>query len=115
MRGQPGKIRSLIAGIAILIVAIVGAFLIGGPSFADGMPGSGTTINIVRTALIAVGLIGAGLAFYNAFKHKNAMSRAVDNNTYSIGSQTGHVCPNCGNAIGESDRFCRSCGTYLHA
>ena len=115
MRGQAGKIRSLIAGIAILIVATVGIFSIRGPSFADSMPGSGTTMHVVRTALIALGLIVAGLAFYNAFRHKNAMPRAVDNDIYSIGSQTGHVCPNCGKAIGESDRFCRSCGTYLHA
>ncbi len=105
----------MVAGFAILILGIAGLFLIPlGPGYPGGMPGSGASMSVFRMAWIAVGLIGAGLAFYNAFRHRNAMPRAVDNDTYSIGSQTGHVCPNCGKAIGEHDRFCRSCGTYLH-
>ena len=115
MRTRSRKIGSLIVGIAILILAAVGFFLIPGSAIVGDMPDSGMTVNLVRIVWIAVGLIAAGLAFYNAFGRRTRVPHETDSDVYTVNSPSGSVCSKCGKPVGESDRFCRNCGAYLRA
>jgi hypothetical protein len=115
MRTRSKRIRLLVVAIVILVFAAAGFFLTPVLMIASGMPGSGMTMALFRIAWVAVGLIGAGLALYNAFGRRSAVPYEIDGDVYTIESPTGSVCPKCGKPVGENDRFCRNCGAYLRA
>lgn len=122
MRIRPGRVRSLMAGIAILIVTIAGLLLMPGPTFGDGFPGVGPGIGLFRILWLVVGLVAAGMAFYNAFSGKGLPLYEIEvereqrtNGDQGTGapSEKHAYCPNCGNEVGSEDRFCRHCGRQL--
>jgi hypothetical protein len=122
MKIRPGRSRSLIAAIVTLIVTIVGLLLIPGPSFGGGFPGMGPGFGLFRILWLIVGLVAAGASFYNAFSAKGLPLYEIDSDQQTNQGQdrgTGGpsaehgYCPNCGNPVRHSDRFCRHCGTAL--
>ena len=71
MRIRPGRTRSLIAGIMALVVMVVGLIMMsrtGG--FGPSVPGFGGILGIFKILWVAIGLIGAAAAFYNAFSRE---------------------------------------------
>ena len=100
----------------MLLVMIVGLLMMsrfGGPM--GGVFGPFIIIWIV------IGLAGAGMAFYNAFSEGGLPIYEVDiedNEAEKEGSsearQRTDFCPQCGQAVGADDQFCRHCGASLH-
>jgi hypothetical protein len=117
MRIRPGRTRSLIGGIAVLIVTVVGLLIVprSGPTW--GMPGITDVFGIFRIVWVVLGLIGAGVAFYNALSRKGVALYEIDSDAdlYSNAPEAGSFCPKCGKSVSPSDRFCRNCGTYLRS
>jgi hypothetical protein len=58
---------------------------------------------------VAIGLVGAVVAFYNAFSRKGVALYEIETD----GEQAGAYCPQCGKPIGRGDRFCKHCGATL--
>ncbi len=112
MKIRPGRTRSLIAGILMLVVMTVGLFLMPGPGIVGSMPGMGGALSVFKILWIAIGLIGAGASFYNAFSEKGVPLYEIETDG---GQQTEDeaYCPQCGNPVGKGDRFCRNCGASL--
>ena len=115
MRIRPGKTRSLIAGILVLVVMVVGLFLLPGRSPLGGPSPMGGAITAFRIIWIAFGLIGAGAAFYNAFSREGVALYEIEMDGDEEGprEEGGPFCPKCGRPVGRSDKFCRNCGTAL--
>jgi hypothetical protein len=110
MRIRPGKTRSLIGGILMLVVMIVGLLMMPGDLGIGGPMGS--AVGIFKILWIAVGLIGAAVSFYNAFSEEGVPLYEVDVGEES-GSGADAYCPECGKAVREDARFCRHCGASL--
>lgn len=112
MKIRPGRTRSLIGGILMLAVMAVGLFLMPGPGIVGGMPGMGGALSVFRILWIAIGLIGAGVSFYNAFSEKGVPLYEIetDGGQHPEGEA---YCPKCGAPVGKDDRFCRKCGSPL--
>ncbi len=118
MRIRPGRTRSLIGGVVALIVTAIGLVIMpsaGMPGGMGGMPGASDPFAIFRIAWVAIGLIGAGVSFYNAFSSKGVSLYEIDprDDLHRSNPDEGSFCPKCGKPIGKDDRFCRNCGTYL--
>ncbi|MBN1249235.1 MAG: zinc-ribbon domain-containing protein [Anaerolineae bacterium] len=115
MRIRPGKTRSLIAGILMLVVMVVGLFLMPGRGILGVPSPMGGAISAFRIVWIAFGLIGAGAAFYNAFSRKGVALYEIDMEDDEEGDRRadGPFCPKCGKPVGKNDKFCRNCGTAL--
>ncbi len=96
MRIRPGRVHSLITGIVVLIVTIAGLFVIP------------TGLGWFRVIWAVIGLVSAGLAFFNAFSRRGLPIYEVD------AREPETYCPECGTAVGEGDRFCRQCGESLN-
>lgn len=115
MKIRPGRARSLITGILMLVVMVVGLFLMPGRSILG--PGSpmGGALTAFRIVWIAFGLIGAGAAFYNAFSQKGVALYEIemDGEEEQPRQEGGPFCPKCGRPVAKSDKFCRNCGTAL--
>ena len=109
VRIRPGRTRSLFVGIAMVLVMVVGLFMMtqfGGPM--GGVFGPFIIIWVV------IGLIGAGMAFYNAFSEGGLPIYEVDLEEEEEEAQGGAgFCPQCGRAVDEDDQFCRHCGALL--
>lgn len=102
MRIRPGRIRSLIGGIAALMVMIVGLVMM---SSTGGMGFVPTPFIVLW---IIIGVLGAGVSFYNAFSRRGVPLYEVD-----MDGEEGRFCPQCGKPVEEDDRFCEHCGTRL--
>lgn len=65
---------------------------------------------------VVIGLVGAGMAFYNAFSKGGLPLYEVDleeDEKIDDYQEGGRFCPQCGRPVGENDRFCRHCGAML--
>lgn len=115
MRIRPGKGRSLIAGILMLVVMVVGLFLMPGGNIPGIRSPMGGALTVFRIVWIAFGLIGAGAAFYNAFSPKGMALYEVDMepDRRERDPNEGPFCPKCGRPVAQEDKFCRNCGTAL--
>jgi hypothetical protein len=103
MRIRPGRTRSLIGGIAALMVMIVGLVMMGQFGGAQGF------LAPFKMIWVVISLAGAGVAFYNAFSRKGVPLYEIDTDK---GDADGY-CPQCSKPIRQDDRFCRHCGAAL--
>lgn len=113
MRIRPGRGRSLVAGIGVLLVTIVGLVMLS--SFGGMMRGPGMGIGLAGVFTIVwviFGLIGAGVSFYNAFSREGVTLYEIDMERREDAGG-GMFCPQCGQRIEADSRFCRHCGTPL--
>jgi hypothetical protein len=99
MKIRPGRTRSLIAGVLILVVMGAGLIMMG------GFPGFGPFAII----WVVIGLAAAGMAFYNAFSKEGLPLYEVDHRQ----PEGENYCPNCGRPVGRDDHFCKHCGHTL--
>jgi hypothetical protein len=115
MRIRPGRTRSLIGGIAVLVVTVVGLVIMPHSGPSGSMSGAGNLFGIFRVIWLILGLIGSGVSFYNALSRKGVALYEIDGDShfYRNTSEEGGHCPKCGRSIGQDDRFCRNCGAYL--
>lgn len=117
MRIRPGRTRSLIAGIAALVVTAVGLLMMSSlgqfGGFGSPMPGMGGVFGIFKIVWLAIGLIGAGVSFYNAFSRKGVPLYEIETDQEQSSHNGDQFCPQCGRPISSTDRFCRHCGTQL--
>lgn len=105
MRVRPGRTRSLIAGIAALLIMGVGLVMM---MQFGGFRGFLAPFMLIWVLL---GLIGAAVSFYNAFSREGVPLYEIDTDQDEEG--TGLFCPQCGRPVGQNDRFCRNCGARL--
>ena len=105
MRIRPGRTRSLIGGIAALLVTAVGLVMM---SQFGGLRGMLLPFMLLW---VLIGLIGAAVSFYNAFSREGVPLYEIDTDRGDRGADA--YCPQCGKAVGQSDRFCRHCGATL--
>jgi hypothetical protein len=108
MKIRPGRARSIVAGIAALAVMLVGLIML---TSVGSIPAPFVIVWIL------IGLLGAGVSFYNAFSQKGLPLYEVDidrkrDSPTPLGS-SGKFCPNCGQPTSKSDRFCKNCGHRL--
>jgi hypothetical protein len=61
---------------------------------------------------VIVGLVGAGVAFYNAFSREGVPLYEIENDDRE--RESGAYCPQCGEPVGRNDQFCRNCGAPLN-
>ena len=103
MRIRPGRTRSLLGGLAALLVTIIGAVMLSGFARVGG------PIGVFLVVWVAFGLIAAAASFYNALsKHGLPL--------YEIATEDEDervFCPQCGRPVGKDDEYCRHCGTRL--
>jgi hypothetical protein len=90
-----------------IVVMIVGLVMM--TSFGQAGPRLGSLLGPFKIAWVAITLLGAGLAFYNAFSDRGISLYEVD----ADGEGQVGFCPQCGKAVGEHDRFCRHCSATL--
>jgi hypothetical protein len=96
-----------------LVVMAVGLVMMsrtGG--FGPAAPGMGGVFGIFKILWIAVGLIGAGAAFYNAFSREGIALYEIESGD-AEGDREDQYCPQCGRPVSAGDKFCRNCGTPL--
>lgn len=109
MNIRPGRGRSLIGGVAALLVTLVGAVMMS--SFNTFQMGAGMGfIGIFRIVWIVFGLVAAGASFYNAFSDRGLPLYEVE---VDNGPRDEEFCPQCGKPVGSDDRFCRHCAAPL--
>lgn len=108
MRIRPGKTRSLIAGIASIVVMIVGLVMM--TRFGGFGVGIARFLWPFAVAWVLITLIGAGISFYNAFSDRGVSLYRVDMDQEAFDAG---FCPQCGRPIGERDEYCRHCGAKL--
>lgn len=115
MRIRPGKTRSLIGGIIMLVVMIVGLLMMPGDMGIGGPMRGG--LGLFRILWIVIGLIGAAVSFYNAFSEEGVPLYEVDMETEAESGADRRdadvYCPECGKPVREDDKFCRHCGASL--
>lgn len=103
MRIRPGRTRSIVAGIMALVVTVIGLWMLSNFGGIGGPP-------LPFLALwVIVGLGGAAAAFYNAFSKRGLPLYEVD-----VNDDARVFCPQCGEAVGSEDQFCRHCGVSLN-
>jgi hypothetical protein len=102
MRIRPGRGRSLLAGVLVLLVMVFGVVMLFSFGGLRGM--------MLPFLLIWVifGLVAAAAAFYNALSRRGLPLYEVD--MEDDGTQ---FCPDCGRPVGRQDTFCRTCGKRL--
>ena len=103
MRIRPGRGRSMLAGVLVLLVMVFGAVMLLGFGGPRGM--------MLPFLLIWVifGLVAAAAAFYNAFSRRGLPLYEID-----VERDEGtRFCPDCGRPVGRGDTFCRNCGRQL--
>jgi hypothetical protein len=105
MRIRPGRTRSLIAGIAALLIMGVGLVMM---LQFGGFQGFLAPFMLIWVLL---GLIGAAVSFYNAFSREGVPLYEID--TDQGDGEGGTFCPQCGRPVSANDRFCRNCGAQL--
>ena len=88
-----------------LVIMIIGAA-------ALSQAGSGGMGTIFFFAWIAIGLIGAGISFYNAFSEEGVSLYEIDLEGSDRAGTT--FCPKCGSPVQKTDQFCRNCGAPLN-
>jgi hypothetical protein len=101
---RPGRTRSLLGGLAALMVTIVGAVML------SGFAGVGGPIGIFLVVWVIFGLLAAGASFYNAFSERGLPLYEVDIDE----SDERAFCPQCGRPVGKDDEYCRHCGAHLN-
>lgn len=115
MRIRPGRERSLAAGVGVLLVTFLGCAMFGTfGSFAWGMGGVGPGMSFGPMGLFGIiwvvfGLVGAGVAFYNAFSDRGVALYEIEMDE----ADSGAFCPQCGKRIAEDSQFCRHCGAPM--
>jgi hypothetical protein len=67
---------------------------------------------------VLIGLVGAGMAFYNAFSEEGLPLYELDVEEEEGGGDWGNedkgpYCPQCGKPVEKGDQFCRHCGASL--
>lgn len=110
MRIRPGRGRSLVAGIGVLLVTLVGAVMMS--SFGTFQAGMGTSFTgTFRIVWILFGLLAAAASFYNAFSERGMSLYEVE---LDAAGKAESFCPQCGQPVSTDDRFCRHCASPLH-
>lgn len=107
MRIRPGRTRSLVAGIAALVVMVIGLVMMTRSVGPFGGPGG--IVGPFIIAWVVIALVGAGLAFYNAFSRRGISLYEIDMEEDDDAS----FCPQCGKPVDRSDEFCRHCGARI--
>jgi hypothetical protein len=102
MKIRPGRTRSLVGGIAALMVMVIGLIMMSSTGGMGFVPAPFILMWIV------IGLLGAGVAFYNAFSREGVALYEVE-----MDDEEGRFCPQCGKPVEEDDRFCEHCGARL--
>lgn len=113
MKIRPGRARSLIAGIVMLIVMVVGLVLMPGSGLLGGFPGMGGALSLFKILWVIIGLVGAGAAFYNAFSSEGIALYEIETDRETEQSEADLYCPQCGKPVSEDDKYCRNCGAAL--
>ena len=99
MRIRPGRTRSILAGIMILVIMVAGLWMLSSFGGIGGPP-------LPFLALwVIVGLGGAAASFYNAFSKRGLPLYELDSDVDTQG-----FCSRCGKPVGREDLFCRHCG-----
>jgi ribosomal protein S27AE len=106
MNIRPGRTRSLIGGIMALVVMVIGLLMM---SRAGGIGGG--MLGPFMIVWVVIGLLGAGISFYNAFSEKGVPLYEIQTDSEGNGA----FCPQCGEPVQASDQFCRHCGATLDA
>jgi ribosomal protein S27AE len=105
MKIRPGRTRSLIGGIAALLVMIVGLVMM---SSSGGVGGFLAPFMILW---VIIGLAGATVSFYNAFSREGVPLYEIDLEADREGNA--RFCPQCGRPVERDARFCKYCGAPL--
>jgi hypothetical protein len=100
---RPGRTRSLLGGLAALLVTIVGAVMLSGFARVGG------PIGIFLVVWVIFGLIAAAASFYNAFSERGLPLYEIDTEE----DEDRVFCPQCGRPVGGDDEYCRHCGAHL--
>ena len=93
-----------------LVVMVIGLLMMSRAGGIGGGIGSGM-LGPFMIIWVVIGLLGAGISFYNAFSEKGVPLYEIQ--TDSEGNGT--FCPQCGEPVQASDQFCRHCGATLDA
>lgn len=104
MNIRPGRTRSLIGGVMALVVMVAGLLMM---SRAGGLHGG--MMGPFMIIWVVIGLLGAGISFYNAFSEKGVPLYEIQTDDEGDGA----FCPQCGKSVQPSDQFCRHCGATL--
>jgi hypothetical protein len=92
-----------VGGIAVLAVMAGGLVMMGQFGMGNGV------LAPFMVMWVVIGLVGAGVSFYNAFSRRGVALYEIETD----GQEAGAYCPQCGKPIGQNDRFCRHCGAML--
>jgi len=103
MRIRPGRTRSLVAGIMLLVAIGLGLAMMSQCGSMGGL------FDLFQPIWVIVALAGAGLAFYNAFSRRGVPLYEIDMSN----KEQGAFCPQCGRPAGTNARFCQYCGASL--
>lgn len=120
MRIRSGRTRSLIGGVAAILVMILGLVMMSRFRRAAPGPGTGMPIGLFMVIWTVMLLIGAGAAFYNAFSRRGVALYQIDVDAPATPSEqrpphaaSASFCPRCGQPVGSGDAFCRHCGADM--
>lgn len=92
----------------MLLVMIIGLVMM--TSFGGFI---GTRFRAFVIIWLVVGLVGAAMAFYNAFSEEGLPLYEVDVEEDEELERGTVFCPQCGRPVDEDDQFCRHCGAPL--
>lgn len=104
MKIRPGRTRSLLGGLAALLVTIIGAVMLSGFARVGG------PIGIFLVVWVIFGLLAAAASFYNAFSERGLPLYEIDTEEEE---RDRVFCPQCGRPVGKNDAYCRHCGARL--
>jgi hypothetical protein len=103
MKIRPGRTRSIIGGVAAVMVTVVGLIMM------SSTGGLGGPMGIFMILWVIIGLVAAGASFYNGFSDRGLPLYEVE-----TGEREGaEFCPQCGRSVVEVDKYCRHCGFQL--
>lgn len=117
MKIRPGRKRSLVTGILVLVITAFGLVTMSGAS-GMGFPRMGGTFALFKIIWLVFGLVAAGVSFYNAFSKEGMTLYEIEpdrESQYGNQADDGNYCPQCGKPVSEDDRFCRNCGAQLRS